>query len=201
MAAVDHGDGLGEPGLVALGLQRIGRARRGHALAEARRGGLGRRQQDVDQRGADQRHAGGDQRDADRRGDADGVRDKPAEINRGDHHGEHEDGAQRVLAAPAAALRQRHEHDQIVLANLSLVPAVAQDRRAVAQTDRRALEPVLSCPCSGFARPRLSDASPVEPFADRQRLGDGNYFSIPLRAERVVQHDDGAGHQMSPVKR
>ena len=104
VAAVDHGNRLGEARLVALGLQRIGRARRGHALAEARRGGLGRRQQDIDQRRADQGNAGGDQRDADRGSDADGARDEPAEIGRGDHHGEHEDGAERVLTAPTAAL-------------------------------------------------------------------------------------------------
>ena len=111
----------------------------------------------------------------------------PAEIGCGDHDGEHEDGAQRVLAAPAAALRQRHEHDQVVFANLCLAPAAAQHRLGVAQTDRRMIE--------------LFDAAHIEPVANGERLGDGDHFAVPLRAERVVQHDDGAGHQVSPVKR
>ena len=102
-----------------------------------------------------------------------------------DHDREHQNDPQRVLAA--AALRQRQEHDQVVLANLRVVPAPAQDRRTVAQTDCRMIE--------------LFDALFAEPGANGERLGDGNHFPVPLGAERVVQHDHGAGHQASPVKR
>ena len=136
---------------------------------------------------ADQRDAGGDQRDADRGSDADRAGDDAAEIGRGDHDGEHEDGAQWVFATPAAALRQWHEHDQVVFANLCLAPSAAQHRPAIAQTDRRALERV--------------DAPFAKPVANGERLGDGSHLPIPLRAKRVVQHDDGAGHQVSPMKR
>ena len=192
VAAVDHGDGLGEPGMVAVGLQRIGRARRRRAAETGSDcGGLGRRDQDIDERGTDKGYARLGKRGADGGGDAEGVDEGGgkigSEVNCSDHDGEHEDGAQRVLAATAAALGQRHEHDQVVLGNERLAPAAAQHRLGVAQTDRRMIE--------------LFDALFVEPLADRERLGDCDHLPVAFGAERVVQHDDGAGHQASPVKR
>ena len=77
VAAVDHRDQLGEPGVVALG-QRIGRTRRRRAAeVGGDSGGLRRRDQDINQRRAGQRHAGGEERCGDTRlgktrGDGDG---------------------------------------------------------------------------------------------------------------------------------